>query len=91
VTASVRRGGVQRSAMKFVPTKIADRRDLRFTARARLISQRTGIINQIRAYCHACTVILPCARTMAETSSQTAHELDIVLTKPQGLTCGMLV
>jgi hypothetical protein len=30
-------------------------------------------------------------RTMADTSSQTAHELDMVLTKPQGLVDGMLI
>ena len=42
---------VQRPTMKFVATKTADRLDLQalHRVRERLVSQRTGIINQIRA------------------------------------------
>src|SRR5437016_6848392 len=50
-----RRGGcrgVQRPTMKFVATKTADQLDLQalHRVRERLVSQRTGIINQIRAF-----------------------------------------
>src|SRR3989440_3116815 len=43
---------VQRPTMKFVATKPADQRDLQalHRVRERLVSQRTGIINQIRAF-----------------------------------------
>ena len=43
---------VQRPTMKFVATKTADRLDLQalHRVRERLVSQRTGIINQIRAF-----------------------------------------
>jgi transposase len=43
---------VQRQTMKFVATKTADQLDLRalHRVRERLVSQRTGIINQIRAF-----------------------------------------
>jgi transposase len=43
---------VQRPTMKFVATKTADQLDLRalHRARERLVRQRTGIINQIRAF-----------------------------------------
>jgi transposase len=43
---------VQRPTMKFVATKTADQLDLQPLHRvgARLVSQRTGIINQIRAF-----------------------------------------
>jgi transposase len=43
---------VQRPTMKFVATKIIDQLDLRamHRVRERLVSQRTGIINQIRAF-----------------------------------------
>src|SRR3974390_3231912 len=43
---------VQRPTMKFVATKTADQLDLQALARVRerLVSQRTGIINQIRAF-----------------------------------------
>ena len=43
---------VQRPTMKFVATKTADQLDLQalHRVRARLVSQRTGIINQIRAF-----------------------------------------
>ena len=43
---------VQRPTMKFVATKIADQLDLQalHRVRERLVSQRTGIINQIRAF-----------------------------------------
>jgi transposase len=43
---------VQRPTMKFVPTKTADQLDLQalHRVRERLVSQRTGIINQIRAF-----------------------------------------
>jgi transposase len=43
---------VQRPAMKFVATKTADQLDLQalHRVRERLVSQRTGIINQIRAF-----------------------------------------
>jgi transposase len=43
---------VQRPTMKFVATKTADQLDLQalHRARERLVSQRTGIINQIRAF-----------------------------------------
>src|ERR1044071_7910400 len=43
---------VQRPTMKFVATKTADQLDLRPLpgVRERLVSQRTGIINQIRAF-----------------------------------------
>src|SRR5712692_8639062 len=43
---------VQRPTMKFVATKTADQLDLqaRHRVRARLVSQRTGIIHQIRAF-----------------------------------------
>jgi transposase len=42
---------VQRPTMKFVATKTADQLDLQalHRVRERLVSQRTGIINQIRA------------------------------------------
>jgi len=42
---------VQRPTMKFVATKIADQLDLQalHRVRERLVSQRTGIVNQIRA------------------------------------------
>jgi transposase len=39
---------VQRPTMKFVATKTADQLELQ--VRERLVSQRTGIINQIRAF-----------------------------------------
>ena len=43
---------VQRPTMKFVATKTADQLDLQalYRVRERLVSQRTGIINQIRAF-----------------------------------------
>jgi transposase len=43
---------VQRPTMKFVATKIADQLDLQalHRVRERLVSQRTGITNQIRAF-----------------------------------------
>jgi transposase len=43
---------VQRSAMKFVATKTAEQLDLQalHRVRQRLVSQRTSIINQIRAF-----------------------------------------
>jgi transposase len=43
---------VQRPTMKFVATKIAEQLDLQalHRVRERLVSQRTGIINQIRAF-----------------------------------------
>jgi transposase len=43
---------VQRPTMKFVATKSADQLDLQalHRVRERLVSQRTGIINQIRAF-----------------------------------------
>jgi transposase len=43
---------VQRPAMKFVATKTADQLDLQTVhrVRERLVRQRTGIINQIRAF-----------------------------------------
>ena len=43
---------VQRPTMRFVATKTADQLDLQalHRVRARLVSQRTGIINQIRAF-----------------------------------------
>jgi transposase len=43
---------VQRPTMKFVATKIADQLDLQalHRVRERLVSQRTGVINQIRAF-----------------------------------------
>jgi transposase len=43
---------VQRPTMKFVATKTADQLDLQalHQVRERLVSQRTGIINQIRAF-----------------------------------------
>jgi transposase len=43
---------VQRPTMKFVATKTADQLDLQalHRVRARLVSQRTGVINQIRAF-----------------------------------------
>ena len=43
---------VQRPTMKFVVTKTADQLDLQalHRVRERLVSQRTGIINQIRAF-----------------------------------------
>ena len=44
---------VQRPTMKFVATKTGDQLDLQalHRVRERLVSQRTGIINQIRAWC----------------------------------------
>jgi len=43
---------VQRPTMKFVATKSADQLDLQalHRVRERLVSQRTGIVNQIRAF-----------------------------------------
>ena len=43
---------VQRPTIKFVATKTAEQLDLQalHRVRARLVSQRTGIINQIRAF-----------------------------------------
>src|SRR5437660_2919458 len=43
---------VQRPTMKFVTTKTADQLDLQalHRVRERMVSQRTGIINQIRAF-----------------------------------------
>ena len=43
---------VQRPTMRFVATKTADQLDLQalHRVRERLVSQRTGIINQIRAF-----------------------------------------
>jgi len=43
---------VQRPTMKFVATKTAEQLDLQAThrVRERLVSQRTGIINQIRVF-----------------------------------------
>ena len=43
---------VQRPTMKFVATKTADQLDLQalHRVRERLVSQRTGVINQIRAF-----------------------------------------
>ena len=43
---------VQRPTMKFVATKTAEQLDLQalHRVRARLVGQRTGIINQIRAF-----------------------------------------
>jgi transposase len=45
-------GAVQRPTMKFVATKSADQLDLQVLRRVRerLVSQRTGIVNQIRAF-----------------------------------------
>ena len=43
---------VQRTTMKFVATKTVDQLDLQamHRVRERLVSQRTGIVNQIRAF-----------------------------------------
>jgi transposase len=43
---------VQRPTMKFVPTKTAEQLDLQalHRVRERLVSQRTGVINQVRAF-----------------------------------------
>src|SRR5882757_5953739 len=53
-TSAMRRRSraVQRPTMKFVATKTADQLDLQalHRVRERLVSQRTGIINQIRAF-----------------------------------------
>jgi transposase len=56
---------VQRPTMKFVATKTADQLDLQalHRVRERLVSQRTGIINQIRAFCW--NAALPFARAFA--------------------------
>ena len=53
---------VQRPTMKFVATKTCDQLDLQalHRVRERLVSQRTGIINQIRASCWSAG--LRCAR-----------------------------
>ena len=44
---------VQRPTMKFVATKTAEQLDLQamYRVRERSVSQRTAIINQIRAFC----------------------------------------
>jgi transposase len=49
---------VQRPTMKFVATKTAEQLDLQalHRVRERLVSQRTGIINQIRAFLLECGV-----------------------------------
>ncbi|SRR6266567_1804816 len=51
---------VQRPTMKFVATKTADQLDLQalHRVRERLVSQRTGIINQIRAFLLECGVAM---------------------------------
>src|SRR6266851_4007475 len=56
---------VQRPTMKFVATKTAEQLDLQalHRVRERLVSQRTGIINQIRASCW--NAGSPCARVSA--------------------------
>jgi transposase len=41
---------VQRPTMKFVATRTAEQLDLRARVRGRLVSQRTSIINQFRAF-----------------------------------------
>ena len=53
---------VQRPTMKFVATKTADQLDLQalHRVRERLVSQRTGIINQIAPSCWS--VALRCGR-----------------------------
>ena len=62
---------VQRPTMKFVATKTADQLDLQalHRVRERLVSQRTGIINQIRAFLLergiAAGAALPSRRTAA--------------------------
>jgi len=61
---------VQRPTMKFVATKTADQLDLQamHRVRERLVSQRTGIINQIRAFsagtwrCCSARIALPSKR-----------------------------
>ena len=54
ISATRRRSlkAVQRPTMKFVATKTADQLDLQalHRVRERLVRQRTGIINQIRAF-----------------------------------------
>jgi transposase len=59
---------VQRPTMKFVATKTADQLDLQalHRVRERLVSQRTGIINQIRA--SFWSAVLPCGRMCGWTS-----------------------
>ena len=56
---------VQRPTMKFVATKTADQLDLQalHRVRERLVSQRTGIINQIRAF--LLSAASPCGRDNA--------------------------
>ena len=56
---------VQRPTMKFVATKTAEQLDLQalHRVRERLVSQRTGIINQIRRSCW--NARSPCARASA--------------------------
>ena len=52
--------------MKFVATKTADQLDLQalHRVRERLVSQRTGIINQIRAFSRRVrTLVAPIARS----------------------------
>ena len=65
---------VQRPTMKFVATKTADQLDLQALHRVRrLVSQRTGIINQIRAFLLECGI----AVRQGQRSGQTifAHPL----------------
>jgi hypothetical protein len=56
---------VQRPTMKFVATKTPDQLDLQalHRVRERLVSQRTGIINQIRAF--LLSVASPCVKACA--------------------------
>jgi transposase len=56
---------VQRPTMKFIATKTAEQLDLQALHRVREqpVSQRTGIINQIRAFCWSAA--LPCVRGCA--------------------------
>ena len=70
---------VQRPTMKFVATKTADQLDLQalHRVRARLVSQRTGIINQIRAFLFERGVgALPSGTCEDDTQSETADAAD---------------
>ena len=62
---------VQRPTMRFVATKTGDQLDLQalHRVRERLVGQRTGIINQIRAFLLERGVAVRCARGYASCAS----------------------
>jgi transposase len=80
---------VQRPTMKFVATKTPEQLDLQalHRVRERLVSQRTGIINQIRASCWSAG--LPCVKGCVSCGPSCRSSSPPALTSCHRACCGL--